>query len=281
MDGKRGLKKTKGFLMRIKLYIVTYRGKERLGVTLKSLFKTSDDRVEINIINNHSDFEIDKEFQNNVNIIHNSLRPDWSDGHLSRNWNQAIINGFKDLNSPDCDILVCSQDDSVFQNEWVDNLVKIHENLSFIQNGHGDQFHSYTPDAIKKIGIWDERFCGIALQAADYFWRSVLFNKDKSSIQDPRHQRVHNPIFPESIQLSQNLFVDSDVRLIDQSWSNDKNNEVPIAQKLIKYKYGYDPYPWTKQKIESSKAEFKGLNFITYPYFEKYIEELVEKNYLI
>ena len=30
--------------------------------------------------------------------------------------------------------------------------------MIFLTFGIGDCFHSYTPNAVKKIGLWDERF---------------------------------------------------------------------------------------------------------------------------
>lgn len=265
--------------MNIALYIVTYQGHKRINVTLESIFDTMSEDVTVNVINNHTDLRMKSAYYKKVIVHHNSLRPDWSSGHLSRNWNQALLLGFKDLSKPINDIVVCSQDDSIFKPNWTENLIEQHERFDFIQNGHGDQFHSYVPNAVKKVGMWDERFCGLSRQGADYMWRCVMHNKDRSSIQDPKHKRVLNPLFP-NVNKSQNYFVDADVRQIDQAWDNNpyKNNQ--ISQKLIHYKYGYDPYPWTEEKIKNASPEFKGMNFVTYPYFEKDVE-LAGKNYLI
>jgi hypothetical protein len=46
-------------------------------------------------------------------------------------------------------------------------------------------------------------------------------------------------------------------------------------------KYGFDPYPWTKETISRARSKTLSKNYITYPYFEKDIENLAEKNYLI
>lgn len=270
--------------MKIKIFIVTYLGDKRLPITLPSIFNSDIKSFEheVILINNHTKLIIPEEFKDKVSIINNNLRPDWSTGHLARNWNQAIINGFKSLTNPDCDIVVCSQDDSEFKKDWASKCVKLHEKYSFIQNGHGDQFHSYKPEAVIKTGLWDERFCGLFRQAADYFWRCVMHNKENSSIQDTGHHRVLNPILKNRNEESRAYLVDPDVRKIDQKqWQESDSINDSISSKLIFEKYGSDPYPWTEEKINKARDRTFSKNYITYPYFEKDIENLVEKNYLI
>lgn len=268
--------------MKIKLYMVTYKGHIRLRPTLTSLFNSDivNYDYEINIINNHTDIRLPKEFEGKVNILHNTLRPDFSKGHLARNWNQAIINGFESLTNPACDIVVCSQDDSIFRKDWASRLVEAHQKYSFIHNGHGDQFHSYTPEAIRNVGLWDERFCGLARQAADYFWRQIMHNKEHASIQDPRHHRVWNPLFPEDLMKSWGWLVDPDVRKIDTD-SGSTPVDLEISAKLMAMKYPFEPFPWTLEKIQNAPQRTVIDNFITYPYFEKDIYNLREKGYII
>ena len=89
----------------IKVFIVTYRRTKILNKTLNTLFNDTDftsiPNTEVNIINNHSEFHLEEEFVDRVNVIHNNARPDWDTGNLARNWNQALVHGFKDLNNPD------------------------------------------------------------------------------------------------------------------------------------------------------------------------------------
>lgn len=262
---------------------MTYRGHDRLGPTLSSLFDSDlmEYAHEINLINNHTDFRLPSEFADKVVVLHNVLRPDWSSGHLSRNWNQALINGFKSLTDPDCDIVVCSQDDSIFRKGWVKRLLNLHETFTFVHNGHGDQFHSYLPEAVRRVGLWDERFCGISMQAADYFWRCVMYNREGSTIQDPIHQRILNPIVPNDIGASQGYLVDPDVRQFGDHWDNSLHNNGDIASALMLSKYPYDPYPWTPEKLKKVPAHTLSTNYITYPYFEKDIYDLEEKGYIV
>tara|TARA_R110001599_G_scaffold235705_2_gene434901 strand:+ start:457 stop:1269 length:813 start_codon:yes stop_codon:yes gene_type:complete len=270
--------------MKIKIFIVTYLGEKRLPVTLPSLFESDINNFEheVFLINNHTKLIIPEEFKGKISVINNNLRPNWSTGHLSRNWNQAIVNGFKSLKNPDCDIVVCSQDDSVFKKDWASKCIELHKKYSFIQNGHGDQFHSYLPESIIKTGLWDERFCGLFRQAADYFWRCVMHNKNGSSIQDTGHTRVLNPILENNEKGSRQYLVDPDVRKIDEKqWSDSDTINNSISLKLILEKYGFDPYPWTKETISRAGNKTLSKNYITYPYFEKDIENLAGKNYLI
>lgn len=119
--------------MRIKHYIVTYNNNEVLNNCLESLWDIFEnytkDEYQVYIINNHSNFSINRKFERYVEVIHNDLRPDFSTGHLSRNWNQAILHGFKDLNNPDCDILVTNQNDCEFDGDFVPNLIEWHKNI--------------------------------------------------------------------------------------------------------------------------------------------------------
>lgn len=270
--------------MKIKVYLVTYQGHKRLPPTLTSLFDSDlmGREFEINIINNHSDIRVPERFADKpeVNILHNTLRPDFSSGHLSRNWNQALVNGFKSLTNPDCDIVVCSQDDSIFHPQWVSRLESIMGRYTFVHNGHGDQFHAYKPEAVRHVGLWDERFCGISRQAADYFYRCLLYNKDHSTIQDTGHSRVLNPIHESDIEMSRNWLVDPDVRNIDEVWDNSLHGNNEISYNLMLHKWGFDPFPWTEALFNTTKGPLCA-NYITYPYFEKDIYDLKDKGYIL
>ena len=274
--------------MKIKIYIVTYKGHKRLGQTLDSLFRSDigNHKFEVNVINNHSDIRLPSEFfrKRELSVINNLLRPDFSSGHLSRNWNQALVNGFESLTNPDCDIVVCSQDDSIFHPAWASRLTFLMETqeYDFVHGGHGDQFHAYTPEAVRKVGLWDERFCGISRQAADYFYRCLIYNSSGSSIQDTVHRRVLNPV-TQDLELSQNYLVSADVRAIDEVWDNSLHGNDEIAQKVMLEKWGFDPYPWDDNLFAKAEKTKRTLcsNYITYPYFEKDVYDLQGKGYLV
>jgi len=164
--------------MKIKIFIVTYQGENHLRDNLRSLFSGHNDEfneIEVNIINNHSEFKIDKEFQGLVNVYHNTLRPDFSTGHLARNWNQAIINGFKSLVNPDCELLITSQDDVIWKSDWYSTLTEIMQKYTFYTSGNGDAFCCYRAEAIRNIGLWDERFCTLHIM-------NTIISPERSSI---------------------------------------------------------------------------------------------------
>jgi len=269
--------------MKIKLYIPTYNNAHRINTTIGQLAKCEGvDDLDVVVINNHSNFDLDTSLLP-VTVLHNQVRPDFSTGHLSRTWNQCIINGFESLTSPACDILVTAQDDTYFHIEWIKRLIELHERFEFVQNGHGDHICSYTPEHVRKVGLWDERFCGISRQAADYFFRCLMYNHKKSSINDPWHQRIWNPIFPNDPQKSQNYLVDPNSRQIfgDATYPNDTDSNGDISLKLIEQKFGFNTYPWNRDNLSRVPKHTKIDNYILYPYFEKDVYDLKEKRYVL
>ena len=173
--------------MKIKFYIVNYNNDGVLNnMILKSLFESKFDRdkTEIFIINNHTNIHVNDEYKSFVTILNNTLRINESTGHLSRNWNQAMINGFRSLKSPDCDIVIGCQNDTVIESNWHEILLENLQQYKYIQQGRGDQFQVWTPEAVKHIGLYDERFCNITFQEYDYFTRAILCYIEHSSIND-------------------------------------------------------------------------------------------------
>ena len=65
-------------MSKIKLFISTYNNENRINLTVSRLQESNNiDKVDINIINNHSNFNL-KNSDLKINIIHNSTRPDFS-----------------------------------------------------------------------------------------------------------------------------------------------------------------------------------------------------------
>ena len=265
--------------MKIKVFIVTYNS-DLIYDNIRSLL--SSDLVNydysINVIDNYceNNYLIDFCKDNNINLFENKLRPSFSTGHLSRSWNQCIINGFKDLNNPDCDILVLCQDDNLFLSNWCSELINYHNTYEFISMGGGDQFCSYKSEHIKKVGLWDERFCNIGYQEYDYFIRSYIYNKDKSSINDRKHRRINNSIGDKFIDFGDYLIggMRNDKRHLDSV----KYHE--ISKNILINKWGQESMNWNLEYLNGiSKSNIQ--NYIYYPYFEKDVYDLKEKNYLI
>ncbi|WP_139158941.1 glycosyltransferase family 2 protein [Vibrio sonorensis] len=250
--------------------------------------------MEINIINNHSDFHLDSNYIDIVNVLHNDLRPDFSTGHLARNWNQAILHGFRDLSNPRSDIVVTVQDDVLFKPDWLDKLKELHKKYSFITMGAGDTFCSYLPEAVRKIGMWDERFCNIGFQEADYFLRALIYNREKSSINDIAHGRELNVVGSNEVYdyNSRRFESDEEIDRVDSElitipFTNlDRRNAALDSMKfhcissyLFEDKWGIIAAPWNDEHhiLQGPISS----NYVTYPYFEKNVENLKAKNFVI
>jgi hypothetical protein len=273
--------------MKIKIFIVTYKNESLLKQNLDSLLKSDvlNHDYSITVVNNYTEtFELSEYCSSNkITVIHNNIRPDFSTGHLSRSWNQCLIHGFKSLQNPDSDIVVLVQDDSLFFPKWCSYVVEKHDTYDFISMGGGDQFHSYKPNHIKKVGLWDERFCGIGYQEYDYFIRSFLYNRDRVSINDPKHCRVYSPI--------DNLIIsDADEFIGGMRGDPRHTNAVKyhhISKNILLAKWGNSIDKLSKNIGWNSELEYlstlsssKIPNFIYYPYFEKDID-LEGKYYII
>lgn len=262
--------------MKIKLFIVTYNAENELNQTLQSLFESDwNQSQEIIILNNYSKFLLQTEFINKVTVLHNQCRPDFSTGHLSRSWNQALIHGFKNLNQPDADIVITCQDDTIFSKTWFSELLFYHKKYTFISSGHGDNLCSYTADAVKNIGIWDERFCNIGYQEADYFLRAYLFNKNKSSINDDGHHRVWNPLPKPLVKRPYKGFMDRSLTSLPYH---------EISLKVFESKWPVTAAFWDEASFfeKANKISKPLINgYMLYPYFEKDINNLASKGYAI
>ena len=299
----------------IKIYIVTYKRTDVLNETLEILFKSDFSEIEnteVNIINNHTDFNLDKKFINKVNVLHNVLRPDWSNGNLSENWNQALLDGFRDLNNPDAQYVVTMQNDTVVDKNWCKNLLKMHKNFSFIVGQYGDNLVSYTAEAVKKIGIWDENFTGIQYKEADYWIRALIFNKEKSCINDTLHglELNNKDALPLDISEGRNFKTEKTFKekllggdgILKRRADDDEHKEIwktrggiykANARNYFKYKWSgtWQTEPeitgwiknWPKDFVDNppnmSKSKVKTL--FRYVYFEKDIEDQDKKAYLL
>jgi len=275
----------------IKVFIVTYRRTDVLNKTLDILFNQTDFKsipnTEINIINNHSEFYLEDRFKDKVNVFHNNTRPDWDTGNLARNWNEALLHGFVDLKNPDAKIVTTMQNDIILHPNWATNLLKLHQKYTFVTGCLGDNIVSYRPDAVKKIGMWDERFLNPANKDADYFLRALIYNKEKSMINDTAHNRLLNS--HDALPLDQNVYQGA-----EPEWrkvkSNDMSREAWYHASQIfywKWKDTWKSQPkyygwltkWSKDFVDNPPSSPKVPNFVQYYYFEK-DTDLFNRNYV-
>jgi hypothetical protein len=254
----------------LKIFILTYKAPDDLARNLRSLFSsdTSFKRIEVNVINNHSDiFEIPEEYKDRV-IVHNqSLRANWGCGTPARDWNQALVLGFKNLNEPACEQIILCQDDAIWDHNWKQRLDVIHKRYDFYQCSWGDCFISVLPSAIKKIGLFDERMCTLGYYEGDFLLRAWLYNRDCSSINDHHHKRVSNPTEEIVKRSSEECGIP---------------NYMNQSKVIFETKWpGINPQNWGKSLFKSPPKNSAISNFLFYPYFEYDIENLKEKNYIL
>lgn len=266
--------------MTIKFYIITYNNNAVLNDwILKSLYESDYDRqnVKVFVINNHTNIQIKDEYKDWVTVLNNVLRPDFSTGHLSRNHNQAIINGFKSLKNPDCDVVVSCQNDTILHKNWYQSLTEIMNQYTYFTVGGGDQFQAFKSEGVRNIGLYDERFCNIGHQEADYFLRAYLYNKDCSSINDYCHNRLHNTVDKEVIL---NTLTGG---MRNETYHLESAKHHSISAKLFHAKWGDEVVTrdWDINKQYASVTECKLKNHIYYPYFELDVIDLIGKNYIV
>ena len=191
-------------MAKIKVFICTYKNEQLLFKNIDSLLASDLLQYEygIFVLNNFGRMSLPEKYSEyNVEVINNEARPDFSRGHLARSWNQAIIHGFRSLKDPDCDIVIAAQNDIIFAPGWCGKIINLHEKFSFIQLGAGDDFQSFTPDAVEKVGLFDERYCNIGGQTHDYHFRQAIYNKEGSTIKDFYHICFHNSLYDSAKRL--------------------------------------------------------------------------------
>lgn len=259
-------------MKKINVYVVTYNNKENINKnisvfcdTTKHIKKSDGVQFSYVVINNHTNLDIDPHsyvpMMNNghlFGVFNNWLRPNHSCGHLARDYNMALIHGFQDLSNPACDQVILLHDDSIWNDGWYEDLYAIHAFYDFYAGDWGDGLTSYLPNAVKSIGLWDERFCNIGYHEADYFLRALIYNRDKSTINDHGAGRVLNPtkeIFHHAQENHNKIVSHSDsARFHD------------LTHALFQEKWGCSPVNWGSAAIPA-RPYIKSWSL--YPYFEK------------
>ena len=265
--------------MKIKIYILTWNDKYALDRNIRSLFDgfghlPAGVDIHINVINNHTDFYIAPEWEAHVNVIHNVAQPNFATAMLARMWNTALIHGFKDLKNPDADIVVTSQDDTVWNYDWIPQLVRVMRDFDFYSDDAGDMVCAYTPNAVKKIGLWDERF-HYGFGEGDYYLRAIRHMPDRSSVNDFAHGRVWNPTLhlAKRPEPTASRYAEQDRAHTSRSLS--------WANFLYKWRYAEMEGRWPDNIQEMVLTTPIVPATILYPYFEMDVENLKEKGYIV
>ena len=261
--------------MRVNVYVVTYNNAERLNQNINTFFQTTEhlkDHVfQYHVINNHHNFHFSLRHHSNIAVFHNSMRPAASCGHLSRDYNMSIVHGFQNLNAPACDQVICCHDDIWWHENWFETLQEIHQTYDFYAGNYGCSLTSYLPSAVKRIGLWDERFVGLGYHEADMYLRALIYNKEKSSINDYFGGRVLNStkvIFDHPpTNTNKQLHMDAAI------------NFHTISRRVFEAKWNVHPESWETRLTEVPTQPLIP-SFMYYPWFELDVETLDEQNYI-
>ncbi len=270
--------------MYFRFFIVTYNNDTLLQGCLDSIYamKIPDNTTfDVYVINNYGNMTktIKGKTYETLQIINNEGRPDFSTGHLSRNWNQGILLGFEDIENPKCDAVVLVQNDAEFVENFLHNLLLPLETYDYICLGKGDEVQIIKPEAIHSIGLYDERFCNIGFQEGDYLLRALLFNTDKSSITDDLHGRHCNP-------LNNDIFLKptahSTIRNDDELHRRAPHFHLQYRIWVSKWGDRIGDTRWHTQFLLQHKEQIKPSikQNMFYPYFEMKLQNLAEKYFV-
>lgn len=192
-------------LRTFRVFLVTFHAHTAASKVVEDLLKSdlTDFTFEIVVINNWGTFSFPPDnplfvaHAGNLTVLNNYARPEWSWGHLARDWNTAALYGFQDPHDPISEVVVGVQGDISLVPKWAHAIYDEHtkNGALFIQGGRGDAFHSWTAEGVRKLGLWDERYCDIGFQEEDMFLRAVILEPSRVRINDIAHKRVHNPFF--------------------------------------------------------------------------------------
>lgn len=170
------------------IYIVTYNRQKALNKSIRLYLESLPFVPPITVISNHSKCLIDDDLKQYVKVIDNVLRPDESWGYLARNWNQCFQLGLVDH-----EWLLCSQDDVIINPGWLELVDST--NFDFYSAPLGDTRFLLNRSAFRRVGWFDERFCGLGFQEHDYLMRVLNLIPESASIVDQHKQTIrHNSV---------------------------------------------------------------------------------------
>lgn len=251
-------------MIKIKIYIITYKRDNVLNQNLKTLWESVNniDDIDVTILANYPECLIDDEnMRSNLRVIYNTTRMPYAWGYLSRDWNFCILDAFKNWKNPqNIDWCVLAQNDVTWVKDF-DLYLKNNLKYDLISQPIGDQCIALNIEAVKKIGFFDERFTTLHYQEADYFLRAISLLEDRCSINDGHFKNTsslnHNP--QENVLTYRTYFGCND----DDTLHNRKN--WAASDSFIKAKYsGLNPHMDPQVQLIKSKA-FGEINW--YPFF--------------
>ena len=268
--------------MNITVYVVTYKNDIILNEWLLASLAESrypKGKVRLHIQNNFSGMvAIDEPYRSLIDHIHhNTVRLDRSLGHLARDWNHGIMHGFVDLKNPRSDMVMLLQNDTKLTSDWYEKVCGVMRGNYFASYGAGDQCVLIRPECIKKVGMFDERFCDIYLQEGDYFLRCIWRIPMHASINDDHHVRTHRPM-PDSCPV-----VKTETGLQRREEYHTYSPEKKISAEFWNKKWPFYDRPWGSswelaKSVSQSGSPLVPMH-IMYPYFERDIDQSVYRQW--
>jgi hypothetical protein len=186
--------------MKIAYVIVTYKQPEDLAQLYASITATDSSATDadIYIINNHTSFTAPA---GAVHVLHNQGRPNESLGNLAQSWNFGLAHALGNSVNPKYEWVALCQCDVRFVGGWKAEFARhVNErNLLLAAVAPGDQVTFIHVDAFRRVGWWDERFCGIGYHEFDFFVRAYLWLGPQAAIEGHGWQLQWN--WPEGLQV--------------------------------------------------------------------------------
>lgn len=270
-------------MMKIKVYIVTYKKNDVLNENLRTLWNATKhpENIDVTILANHPDVEIYKtNKRKNLKVVINNTRMPHAWGNLAKDWNFCILDCFRNKENPDnIDWCVLAQNDVTWIDGW-DEWLKNNKLFDFVSQPTGDQSISLNINAVNKVGFFDERLTTLHFHEIDYFIRCILRLGDRASIND--NHEIHNlsncPV-GNIITNTTSYGIQEDETLHNsKNWEESKN--------FICSKWGLDILNIDRNYILEHKAELLSRDFEInwYPFWnypiQNYCPEIREKSSL-
>lgn len=254
--------------MKVRVYIVTYRRDDVLNKNLQTLWagaRHSEDLL-VTVLSNHPQVHIAEEnIRPNLRVIINHTRHNNSWGYLARDWNFGIIDAFKTWKNPDAiDWCVLAQNDVEWLPGW-DEWLESQTRFDLISQPVGDAVVALNVEAVRRVGLFDERFSTLHFHDVDYLNRAAVILRDRASINDCHYGDLdtYNPVGNVLIQSSATGFVDDDPNLhTRKSWLEMRN--------LLFHKWGdqdLEKIMNRKRLTQRLRPQDLAQEFLLYPFF--------------
>eukprot|EP00299_Pterocystis_sp_00344_P017752 c8896_g1_i1.p1 GENE.c8896_g1_i1~~c8896_g1_i1.p1 ORF type:complete len:443 (-),score=103.11 c8896_g1_i1:30-1358(-) len=265
-----------GKKVNFRFIISTYRETRMLVRLLNSIHSSDviDWTFDVYVLNHLGVGDDDLDFVRtfpNTTVIDDKTRPDFSLGHLARTWNNGIVNGFHSLREPDADWIILAQADAEISPNIAKFLLsrRIRDKFFLVHCGVGDCVMAFTAEAIRHIGLFDERFSSIFVQEMEYSIRAVKWAGKYVSIQKQMNCDWASPEL-RAIGCHSNVLTDTMIpwRICNPTIENYRREDTFQDRNFM-----------TNEQVKLNTM-FEVPRYMFYPYFECDVYNLTDKNYI-